>query len=192
MQSSTGIALRWLGPQARALHPLLHQLHQRGGMLRGEVRVGFGSGIAARIGRRVARRLGIPAAGMHAFEVHIRDDGECLHWDRRFDSGAWVRSRFRPVGGWPGGWWIEQTGPLQLRLTVEVIDGGWHWRVLALRWHALRLPARLLRSTAYKRVEQGRYRFQVSVAVPLLGEVLSYGGLLDMAPLPQFSGLPGG
>lgn len=45
--------------------------------------------------------------------------------------------------------------------------------------HGVRMPLWLLpRTTAYKRIEAGRYRFQVAFSLPLLGTVLSYGGLL--------------
>ncbi len=66
-------------------------------------------------------------------------------------------------------------------LQVDIVDGGWHWRWRCIgaqrgRW---RLPRWLLpRSEAFKRVEGGHYRFSVSFALPLLGEVPRYGGLL--------------
>ncbi len=45
------------------------------------------------------------------------------------------------------------------------------------------MPRWLLpRSEAYKRIEEGRYRFKVSFALPLLGMVLGYGGWLDEVP----------
>jgi hypothetical protein len=35
------------------------------------------------------------------------------------------------------------------------------------------------RSRAYKRIEDGRYRFFVGFTLPFLGEVFSYSGLLE-------------
>ena len=178
-------ALRWLGTQAQGLHPLLRELHERGGVLRGNVDLTYGHGLAGMLGRRLARRLGLPeAAGEHAFEVHVHHDSEGMHWDRCFDGTHSMRSLFVPVGLWPGGYWEERTGPVQLRLTVDIVDGGWHWRVLGLRWHGLPLGLGGLRSKAYKRVEQGRYRFVVEFGLPLLGVVLGYAGLLDAQPAP--------
>jgi hypothetical protein len=46
--------------------------------------------------------------------------------------------------------------------------------------NSLALPLALLpRARAYKRIEAGRYRFEVAFVLPVLGTVLSYGGLLD-------------
>jgi hypothetical protein len=64
-----------------------------------------------------------------------------------------------------------------------VIDGGWYWRCRKVWLYGVRLPLALFpRSDAYKCVEGGRYRFQVTFMVPLLGRVLSYGGLLESYP----------
>jgi hypothetical protein len=176
--------LRWFGPRVAQLHPLLQALHRHGGRLHGEVAVERGRGLAGWIGARLLRRLGLPAAlGRVPFEVHIHHEGGVLHWDRRFGARDWVRSQFQPVGTWPRGWWIEQTGPVRLRLSVDVVDGGWYWRCLGVRLHRLPLPLWLFpRTTAYKRIEDGRYRFCVRFDVPLLGRVLEYSGRLHAVP----------
>jgi hypothetical protein len=93
-----------------------------------------------------------------------------------------VLSVFHPVGSWPHGYWIERIGFLQFRLTVDIIEGGWHWRALRVSASGVRLPLALFaRSQAYKRIEDGRYFFCVRFAVPLLGEVLRYSGRLEAA-----------
>jgi hypothetical protein len=49
-----------------------------------------------------------------------------------------------------------------------------------MRVLGLRLPLWLFpNSIAFKTVEAGRYRFYVGFSLPLLGTVLSYGGLLS-------------
>jgi hypothetical protein len=35
---------------------------------------------------------------------------------------------------------IEDTGPLKMRLTVDVENGGWYWRCLEMRLFGLRFP----------------------------------------------------
>lgn len=171
----------WFGTAFAQLHPRLQQLHRQGGRLRGSVEMAFGHGLAGVIGRRMARRLGLPAAaGSHQLEVHISHRDGVLHWDRRFDDGRQFLSTFAPHGGWPDGWWIEQTALVALRLQVDIVDGGWHWRCIGAQWQRWNLPRWLLpRSTACKCIEQDRYRFSVSFSLPLLGELLRYGGLLD-------------
>lgn len=177
---------RWFGPRFAALHPTLQHLHRGGGgRLEGTVDVTVPTGLAGVIGRRLAQRLGVPIdTPRHAFTVDISHQADGLHWDRRFDGRTDMRSVFEPIGTWPEGWWLERTGPVQLRLTVDVIDGGWHWRCQRISWRGVRLPMGLFpKSRAYKRIdEEGRYRFEVSFSMPLVGTVLGYGGTLWAAP----------
>lgn len=177
------VVSQWFGPAFGRLHPLLQALHRRGGRLRGPVAIRFGRGPAGMVGRRLARKLGIPGdGGEHALEVTIAHHDGALHWTRRFDDGRVFASVFRPYGRWPEGGWIEDTAVIALLLQVDVIDGGWYWRCVGARRGGLRLPRWLVpRSQAYKRIEDGRYRFGVSFALPLFGDVLAYGGLLDLA-----------
>ncbi|MBI3897611.1 MAG: DUF4166 domain-containing protein [Gammaproteobacteria bacterium] len=174
------VVTRWFGPQFDRLHPLLQDLHRHGGTLRGIVTIDLGRGVAGWIGRRLANRLGIPAdVSKRGFEVDIRHTADALHWNRRFDNGDRVSTVFYPVGTWPSGHWIERTGKLHMTLTVDVINGGWHWRALGFDLGGLRLPIWLFpRSRAYKQIKDGKYFFSVAFVVPVLGTVLRYEGLL--------------
>lgn len=68
---------------------------------------------------------------------------------------------------------------IALKLQVDIIDGSWHWRCIGAQRGHWRVPRWLLpRSEAFKRIEGDRYRFSVSFALPLMGEVLRYDGLL--------------
>lgn len=170
----------WFGARFGALHPLLQAMHRRGGRLAGEVEVAYGSGLAGWFGRRLGRRMGLPAQpGRMPLVVTISHTDRALRWARRFGEGHEMVSLFEPVGRWPDGHWQERTGALRLLLTVDVRDGGWYWRALGARLHGVRVPVRLLpRSHAGKRVEGDGYRFEVAVIAPLLGPLLRYGGTL--------------
>lgn len=172
----------WFGPHFSDLHPLLQQLHREGGWLSGEVDLAFGRGLAGWLGRRLARRMALPMqAGRVAMEVRIRHTGSVLSWSRRFGRAHYTPSLFEPVGRWPTGYWLERTGALHMRLTVDVREGGWYWRVLGARLHGIPLPIALLpRSHAYKRIEGDAYRFEVAFVAPLLGSLLRYGGTLHL------------
>lgn len=186
------VVTRWFGARFDALDPLLQRLHRHGGTLSGRVDIATGRGLAGMLGRRFARGLGVPVdRPSRGFEVRIGHTGTALIWARRFEGGAEMVSRFEPVGIWPDGHWIERTGALQLRLTVDVIDGGWHWRPLRTTLRGVPLPRFLVpASSASKRVENGRYVFRVVFALAGIGPVLSYGGTLtaassDEGPIPS-------
>ena len=174
--------MKWFGEDFDRLHPLLQTLHRQDSALRGEVTLWFGVGRAGAMGRRLARHLGIPdVTGQHHLEVTIRHDATTMWWKRCFNHSLAVPSRFRIVGHWPDGQWIEHTEPLEFTLTVSVIEGGWYWNVVGVRLRGVPLPLSLMpRVTAYKRIEDGRYRFHVGIALPSFGDVLSYNGLLEL------------
>ena len=181
MQPGNTPASRWFGPRFHELHPLLQALHLHGGTLRGIVEIRTGQGIAGWIGRRLARTLGIPVdQPRRGFTVSIRHEQDALNWIRRFDNGAMMVSRFEPVGCWPQGYWQERTGPLSLRMTVDIVDQGWEWRPLRASFKNIRVPLWLLPlSRAGKRIEQGQYVFRVEFSLPMIGRVLSYSGALE-------------
>lgn len=178
-------AMRWFGDTFVQLHPLLQALHRHGGCLRGEVRINTGEGWAGVIGRRLARRLGIPTdRPVHDFQVHISHDDESMRWERHFGNGAVLRSTFRPVGRLPDGYWLEDAGRLRFKLGVDVVDGGWHWRLRGVSLHGVALPRWLFPDiAAFKCVDDdGRYRFGVSFSLFLIGPVLGYEGRLHALP----------
>lgn len=181
---------QWFGPAFEQLHPLLQTLHREGGVLAGTAELQFGTGAAGWLGRRIARNMGLPHdAGRIPLEVTISHTREELVWARRFGTHAPMVSRLAPVGQWPHGHFRERTGALQFELTVDTHGGAWTWRPLRSRLHGIPVPLRLLpRSHAYKRIENGAYRFDVAVVAPGLGLLVRYGGLLDARPALQSRG----
>lgn len=173
---------KWFAESYDELNPLLQDLHMRGGQLTGPVSIKIPVGIAGLIGRRVAKKLGIPVkTGAHSLTVGITPCEDGLHWDRCFDEDSYVKSVFKPVGTKSDGYWVESTGAIQLHLTVDIKEGGWYWRCLQARINGIKIPLWLLpRTTAYKIIENKSYRFYVGFSLPLLGHILSYSGLLNM------------
>lgn len=182
-------ARAWFGDAFSQMHPLLQDLHRSGGLLEGTVAISTGVGLAGWVGRRLARRLGIPTNNPTCgFTVEIRHEEGGMHWDRHFTGYGDMRSFFRPVGNWPTGYWVEETGPVALKLAVDVIEGGWYWRVIGAAIGGLPLPLALFpRTEAYKRIENGNYCFAVAFSLPLLGKVLGYRGALRAALVPLSS-----
>lgn len=140
-------------------------------MLRGEVVIATGGGLGGVIGRRLARRLGLPLdRARRGFEVRIEHETGAMRWCRRFDDGSALGSTFHPVGHYPDGYWIERSGARALRLGVETTGGGWRWRLRGWSLHGMPLPPWPLRLRAFKRIEaDGRYRFCVEFALAGLG-----------------------
>ena len=174
----------WFGAAFAQLHPLLQQLHgHRESRLRGTVEMRFGRGLAGVLGRRLARRLGMPdVSGPQAITVDVGHDARQMRWQRRFGDGKALLSVFRPVGTYPDGEWVEETGAIAFSLQVDInAGGGWDWRWVSVRLRGRPVPLWLLpRPSAYKRVVDGRYCFHVGFRAPLLGELMAYEGLLDL------------
>lgn len=185
MNAPACLVATWFGPAFADLHPMIQQLHRDGGTLRGPVQIEFGSGSAGWIGRRLARRLGVPTTtGAAMLEVSIFSNADGLHWQRRFNGGTRFDSLFVPVGQYPSGHWIESSGRLRLKLQVAVRAGGWHWLQRGAWLGPLAIPNFLLgTTTAGKQIVDGQYRFCVAIALPLLGNVLSYAGSLALQPV---------
>jgi hypothetical protein len=77
---SVGQVEQWFGPGFSHLHPLLQQLHRQGGSLSGPVAIHFGRHLSGWLGRRIARRMGIPSSGSnHTLEVRIHSADDGLH-----------------------------------------------------------------------------------------------------------------
>ncbi len=170
----------WFVDQFSNLHPLLQKLHTDGGKLIGDVDIAYGKGLARIIGVRLANKMNLPNAGVHQLSVNISHDSDGLHWERCFDDKAVVKSLFKPVGNIKQGYWIETTGPLSMKLTVDINNGGWFWRCLNVNFLGVPIPRWLIPHTnAYKIIENGLYRFHVEFSLPIIGSLVSYKGLLQ-------------
>lgn len=172
----------WFGDDFAKLHPLLQHIHLHGGQLAGAIEIDIPGGLAGYVGRRLAQKLGVPSTGQHhSLRVHISHQEDGLHWGRCFDDQHYMLSILRPIGTRPNGYWIESTGPLKLFVTVDIVDGEWHWRCIKIQAFGVRLPLFLFpASKAFKRIENNQYRFFVGFSLPMLGQILSYGGLLHL------------
>jgi len=169
----------WFNGVFYNLSPELQELHRHGGVLQGEVEVKTGNGLAGLIGRRLARKLNIPESGVNKLMVTISHDNHYLHWNRCFNDSAIMESRFKPVGTIADGYWLEKTGPFEMMLTVDVKNQGWYWRCIRFKYRGLPVPYWVFpKMNAYKKSEDGGYRFYVGFSAPLLGLLFSYSGIL--------------
>ena len=178
---NNSLVSKWFGDSFAELHPLLQKLHNEGGSLSGAVDIKVGAGIAGFIGKRLAKKFGVPIeAGEHKLRVDISHQEDGMHWDRCFDESKIMKSLFVPVGNKDNGYWLEKTGSIHLYLSVDIKESAWYWHSLKTKIKGIRIPAFLLpKTTAYKRIENGSYRFYVGFSLPFVGTVLSYSGLLN-------------
>lgn len=175
-------AERWFGSAFDLLHPQLQALHRHGGTLSGMVRIETPQGTRGLLGRRLARAMGIPLdRAERPFAVCIGHDAASMTWARDFGDAHRMTSVFEPVGSYPDGHWRERIGSLTLRLGVGIVDGGWQWHARGARVAGLPLPRWVLpRTRARKAIDaEGRYRFEVAIALPVFGTVLRYAGTLQ-------------
>lgn len=170
----------WFGASFEDLSPEIRALHRCGGTLTGPVTVETGRGLAGLVGKRLAKRLGLPLTeGAAELTVSIHSDEQGLHWNRQFDQGRKFCSLFKPHGRFPDGYWSEHSGALSLYLKVAIRHGGWYWMHHKTKLGCLSLPSWFMpRTVAYKEVVDGKYHFSVCISMPVIGLILSYRGQL--------------
>lgn len=163
-----GDAFAHLPPRVRALH-----LHAGTRRYRGEVEVERGRGGLAALCIHAAR---LPPAGQGPIEVEIVADAHGERWTRHVARHA-MRSRL-----WAQDDLLcERLGLVTFGFRLRAEAGAIVWRVVRVRVLGLPLPARWFAQVAARECEEaGRYRFEVSAALPLAGLLVRYRGWLDV------------
>lgn len=158
-----------LPPELRAIH----DVHRDGGAT-GEAQV---TGAANPIAAFVARIVGFPKPGHHRLHVHFRESGGQETWTRDF-SGR----RFHSHLSQRGPWLVERFG--LLRFAFDLPSDAQGLSMVMQRWWIgpLPLPKFLApRSIAKEWTENGRFHFDVPIALPLIGRLIHYCGWLEKA-----------
>lgn len=165
---------RVLGDRFDRLPPAVRRIHEtvRDDGASGEAEV---TGAANVFGALIARIMRFPVAGRHPLHVaFIERDG----------TERWVRS-FGPTtfSSWlslEDGDLVERFGPLRFRFDLPSDHHGLEMRMKA--WSLWRIPLPLAlapRSRAREWEEDGRFCFDVPIAVPLVGRIVHYRGWLE-------------
>jgi len=163
---------RAMGEAFQALPPAvrgMHQVHGDGGAA-GEGAVRRGRGLAWLIGRI----MGFPPDGSYPLHVGFAE---------REGKEAWVRDfgghRFASELSQAGQGVAERFGPL--RFAFDLPSGANGLAMVLRRWTAFGLPMPLAlgpRIAAREWQEGERFRFEVGVRLPLIGDVIHYSGWL--------------
>jgi hypothetical protein len=99
-------------------------------------------------------------------------------WTRRIGGRA-MKSRQYIGLRRPSGWIVEQFGPLAFDLEVSVNDGRLDLAMRGMRCLGITLPSAVWpRITAFEAEEDGRFRFDVQIGLPVIGRLVHYRGWL--------------
>ncbi|WP_412475001.1 DUF4166 domain-containing protein (plasmid) [Rhizobium sp. WW22] len=165
-QRVMGPAFAHLSEPVRAMHHVFGD-----GGAKGEAVVTRGRSPLARL---VAKIFGFPAAGKHALHVSFEENNGIEEWTRDF-SGR----RFRSHLSEENGHLVERFGPFRFAFDLPIRGNGLS---MAMRhWSFLRIPLPLFlapQSVAHEWAEDGRFHFDVPIALPLIGPVVHYRGWL--------------
>ncbi|MCW1430786.1 DUF4166 domain-containing protein [Novosphingobium sp. JCM 18896] len=164
---------RVMGSRFAELPQALRRIHEvlRDGGASGEAEV---TGPANPLGKLVARIMRFPVGGRYPLHVSFseRDGGE--HWTRHFGARAFASSLEEADDCL-----VERFGPLRFRFDLPSDHRGLEMRMVG--WSAWRVPLPLFlapRSRAQEWEEDGRFCFDVPIALPLIGRIVHYRGWL--------------
>ena len=158
-----------LPASVRAMHSNL-----RDGGAAGEAQV---TGAANVLGALIARIVGFPRAGRYPLHVTFAEDEKGERWTRHFG-----RTSFHSVLGMHNGVLTEQFGPLRFLFDLPVDAKRLMMKMGG--WSAFGIPLPLAlapRSLAAEWEEDGRFHFDVPIALPLIGRLVHYRGWLEQA-----------
>ncbi|MET0815224.1 MAG: DUF4166 domain-containing protein [Pseudoxanthomonas sp.] len=168
-QRLLGAGFETLPAVVRTLHATLG--HRR---YRGQVEVVRGGNPISRLFAWATR---LPPAGRGEVEVEIDASQGQERWTRH------IGGRPMPSRLWEqDGLLCEQLGLVRFGFRLSVEDGGIVWRVQRVDALGLGLPARWFGHVLARESElDGRYRFDVAAALPVVGLLVRYRGWLDVA-----------
>jgi Domain of unknown function (DUF4166)/Saccharopine dehydrogenase NADP binding domain len=138
------------------------------------------------LARLVAAVVGFPPAGTHVLHVGFDETDGVERWTRQFG-----RLAFHSTLSQCGASVIERFGPLRFHFALPSDEVG--LTMVLQRWTCFGLPlprALAPRSVAREWAEDGSFRFDVPISLPLLGLLVHYTGWLMLDTSTEVSPLP--
>jgi hypothetical protein len=131
------------------------------------------------LSRAIAAVVGFPSAG-HDLPVTVRFSSRAGAeiWTRTFAGKSFSSTQFEGRGS-SEGLLCERFGPMTFAMALVLGQGRLH--LVLRRWSMFGVPLPMSlspRSTAYEAVEEGRFRFNVEIGLPLIGLIVRYRGWL--------------
>ncbi|MFT3999049.1 MAG: DUF4166 domain-containing protein [Rhizobium sp.] len=165
-QRVMGPAFAHLSEPVRTMHAVFGD-----GGAKGEAIVTRGQSAAARL---IAGVFGFPAAGKHELHVAFEEQSGIEQWTRDF-SGLCFSSHLSEENGHL----VERFGPFRFAFDLPIRGNGLSMEMQ--RWSFLGVPLPLFlapQSVAHEWAEDGRFQFDVPIALPFVGPVVHYRGWL--------------
>lgn len=168
---------RIMGDGFERLPPAVRRIH---GVLRDDGTTGEAevTGAANALGALIARIMRFPAAGRHPLHVTFRECDGTERWVRSFGTSTFASSLSAEDGDL-----VERFGPLRFRFALPSDHRGLAMHIKG--WSLWRIPLPLAlapRSSAREWEEDGRFCFDVPIALPLIGRIVHYRGWLEAQP----------
>jgi hypothetical protein len=165
---------RVMGERFAVLPEMVRRLHQVCGDsgASGEAIVTGGETVIARL---IARIMRFPKAGSHPLHVSFVERDGVERWTRRFGDQTFISELSERNGRL-----VERFGPLRFTFDLPSDARGLEMRLR--RWSLFGMPLPLAlapRGVAREWEEQDRFRFDVPIALPLVGRIVHYTGWLD-------------
>jgi hypothetical protein len=118
-----------------------------------------------------------PAAESMPVSIVITEARDGERWARDFDGHPLVSRMFSHEG-----LLAERVGPNTFHFELAVVDAALVWRLVRVRSLGLPLPVSWFTVLPRESAEEGRYRFDVRVELPVVGLLVHYRGTLDVGP----------
>jgi hypothetical protein len=149
----------------------MHRIHADGGAS-GEGEVERGRNILARF---IAWAMRFPPAGRHPLHVAFTERDGVETWTREFGPHSFTSHLCGREGQLE-----ERFGPLRFRFDLPSDDEGLAMEMRGWSLLGIPLPMGLApRGRAREWEEDGRFRFDVPIALPLVGLIVHYTGWLE-------------
>jgi hypothetical protein len=174
---SAGVFEMLLGPRFQDLCPAVRAVHSgRTVELTGQASVTCGTSLGARVLCHLVRLPDAQRDGPVRVTLEASANGET--WSRWYGASPVMRSRIERRGSLL----VERFGALALHFRVAVKDGDLVWVPVGCSVLGIPLPAWMLGGiSARASGRNGRYAFAVGVRLPVVGLVISYEGVADVA-----------
>jgi saccharopine dehydrogenase-like NADP-dependent oxidoreductase len=164
-----------MGERYHVLPELVRRIHHvcGDGGASGDATVVRGRSILARI---IAGLMGFPPEGSHALHVSFAERDGVERWRRSFGDHTFTSHLSQRRGRL-----VERFGALRFAFDLPSDANGLEMRMRGWSFLGLPLPLALApQSRAREWQEQGRFRFDVPISLPLVGLIVHYAGRLDV------------